>query len=326
MAMKEFYEIIRKLPSDYENMAMTVIEGEALGEKLILSRGKVVYESKEGLFSSREALKFYSERIQGDKKLVICGGGHISIPLITMGKLLGFHVTVIEDRVLYADNARRAKADRVICDSFQKALEGIEGDSNSYFIIVTRGHRHDQVCLEEIIKKNNGYIGMIGSKLRVKKVKEELIARGVPNEALEKVYSPIGLKIGAETPEEIAVAIMAEIIQVSKKVKEVGGYSKEILSAILAEDGENKILATIIRRKGSAPRGVGAKMLIYKDGRILGTIGGGCVEGDITTKARFQLLDGDKAPKIYKVDMTGTDAEEEGMVCGGTVDILLEWV
>ncbi len=324
--MKEFYEILRNLPSDYENMAMTVIEGEALGEKVILSRDNLIYESKEGLFSSREGLKFYSERIQGDKKLVICGGGHISIPLITMGKLLGFHVTVIEDRVLYADNARRARADRVICDSFQKALEGIEGDCNSYFIIVTRGHRHDQVCLEEIIKKNNGYIGMIGSKLRVKKVKEELVAKGIAKEALDKVYSPIGLKIGAETPEEIAVAIMAEIIQVSKSIREAGGYSKEILSAILDEDGENKILATIIRRKGSAPRGVGAKMLIYKDGRILGTIGGGCVEGDITIKARFQLLDGDKAPKIYKVDMTGTDAEEEGMVCGGTVDILLEWV
>ncbi|WP_426348619.1 XdhC family protein [Alloiococcus sp. CFN-8] len=324
--MKEFFRVLRDLSSDYENMAMTVIEGEALGEKLILSRGNLVYESKEGLFSLREGLKLYSERIQGDKKLVICGGGHISIPLITMGRLLGFHVTVIEDRILYADNARRAKADRVICDSFQKALQEIDGDASSYFIIVTRGHRHDQDCLEEIVKKNNGYIGMIGSKLRVKKVKEELIARGIPEEALDKVYSPIGLKIGAETPEEIAVAIMAEVIQVSKALREAGGYSKELLSSILEEDGEDKILATIIKRKGSAPRGVGAKMLIFKDGRTLGTIGGGCVEADIITKARYQLLDGDKAPRIYKVDMTGADAEEEGMVCGGTVDILLEWV
>ena len=324
--MKEFYKILRDLSSDYENMAMTVTRGESLGEKVILSKGKPVYESKKGLFDSLEDLKFYSERIQGDKKLIICGGGHISIPLITMGKLLGFHVTVIEDRILFADNARRAKADRVICDSFQKALNEIEGDSNSYFIIVTRGHRYDQVCLEEIVKKNNGYIGMIGSKLRVKKVKEELIDKGISKEALEKVYTPIGLKIGAETPEEIAVAIMAEIIMVSKSVREYGGYSKELLSAILAEDLENKILATIIERKGSAPRGVGAKMLIYKDGKTLGTIGGGCVEADIITKARFQLLDGDRVPKIYKVDMTGADAEEEGMVCGGTVDILLEWV
>ncbi len=324
--MKEFYKILRDLSSDYENMAMTVTRGESLGEKVILSKGKPVYESKKGLFDSLEDLKFYSERIQGDKKLIICGGGHISIPLITMGKLLGFHVTVIEDRILFADNARRAKADRVICDSFQKALNEIEGDSNSYFIIVTRGHRYDQVCLEEIVKKNNGYIGMIGSKLRVKKVKEELIDKGISKEALEKVYTPIGLKIGAETPEEIAVAIMAEIIMVSKSVREYGGYSKELLSAILAEDLENKILATIIERKGSAPRGVGAKMLIYKDGKTLGTIGGGCVEADIITKARFQLLDGDKGPRIYKVDMTGADAEEEGMVCGGTVDILLEWV
>ena len=324
--MREFYKILRDLSSDYENIAMTVIEGEALGEKVILSRGKPVYESREGLATSGKALKFYSERIQGDRKLVICGGGHISIPLITMGKLLGFYVTVLEDRVLYADNARRAKADRVICDSFEKALQEIEGDFNSYFIIVTRGHRHDQTCLEEIIKKQNGYIGMIGSKLRVKKVKEELIARGISKEALDKIYSPIGLKIGAETPEEIAVAIMGEIIMVSKDKREAQGYSKEILSAILDDDKEDKVLATIIERKGSAPRGVGAKMLIYRDGRALGTIGGGCVEGDIITKARFQLIDGDRAPRIYKVDMTGADAEEEGMVCGGTVNILLEWV
>ncbi len=324
--MKEFYKILRDLSSDYENIAMTVTDGEALGEKVILSKGKPVYESKQGLFTSGVDLKFYSERIQGDKKLVICGGGHISIPLITMGKILGFHVTVIEDRILYADNARRARADRVICDSFQKALQEIDGDSNSYFIIVTRGHRYDQVCLEEIIKKSNAYIGMIGSKLRVKKVKEELLVKGISKESLEKIYSPIGLKIGAETPEEIAVAIMAEIIMVSKNLREVGGYSKELLSAILQEDDEDKILATIIERKGSAPRGVGAKMLIYKDGKTLGTIGGGCVEGDIITKARFQLLEVDKTPRIYKVDMTGTDAEEEGMVCGGTVNILLEWV
>ncbi len=324
--MREFYEILRDLSSDYENVAMTVIDGEDIGEKAIFSRGELLYESKKGVFTSKEILNFYTERIQGDKKLIVCGGGHISIPLITMGKLLGFQVTVIEDRILYADNARRAKADKVICDSFQKALQRIEGDSNSYFIIVTRGHRHDKICLEEIINKNNAYIGMIGSKLRVKRVKEELLNKGASKEVLDGIYSPIGLKIGAETPEEIAVAIMAEIIMVSKNVGESGGYSRELLSAILKEEQEEKILATIIERKGSAPRGVGAKMLIYKDGKTLGTIGGGCLEADIINNARYKLLEGDETPGIFKIDMTGEDAEEEGMVCGGTVDILLEWV
>ena len=220
--MREFYEILRDLSSDYENVAMTVIDGEDIGEKAIFSRGELLYESKKGVFTSKEILNFYTERIQGDKKLIVCGGGHISIPLITMGKLLGFQVTVIEDRILYADNARRAKADKVICDSFQKALQRIEGDSNSYFIIVTRGHRHDKICLEEIINKNNAYIGMIGSKLRVKRVKEELLNKGASKEVLDGIYSPIGLKIGAEPPEEIAVAIMAEIIMVSKIVGESG--------------------------------------------------------------------------------------------------------
>ena len=122
-------------------------------------------------------------------------------------------------------------------------------------------------------------------------VKEELFEQGHEREKLDEVYTPIGLKIGAETPEEIAVSVMAEIIQVKHEKAEGCGYSKELLEALCDEDckKQKKVLATIISRKGSAPRGVGTKMLILEDGTLIDTIGGGCAESDVITKALLMM-------------------------------------
>ena len=134
---------------------------------------------------------------------------------------------------------------------------------------------------------------------------------------------PIGLKIGAETPEEISVAVMAEIIEVKSK-RGVGGFGKEILDNILADDREEMVIATIISRKGSAPREAGTKMLIRKDGSIVGTIGGGCIEGSVIAKGRRMLGNEEDNFALVDVDMTNEAAEDEGMVCGGTVKVMLE--
>lgn len=251
----------------------------------------------------------------------------MSIPVIQMGKMVGFKVTVLEDRPMFADNARRAGAHEVICESFEEGLKNIEGDEGTFFVIVTRGHRYDQVCLENIVRKKHAYIGMIGSRKRVALVKETVIAGGADPEVVDKVYTPIGLRIGAETPEEISIAIMAEIIEVKNKNKGVGGYPKEIIRSILEEKEEmHKVLATIVARKGSAPRGVGAKMMIRPDGSCIGTIGGGCVEADIVRRALVMIREQETEPKLCNVDITGRFAEEDGMVCGGIIDVLLELV
>lgn len=123
------------------------------------------------------------------------------MPVIQLGAMMEFTVTVLEDRPLYANNARRAGAHQVICDSFENGLDQIEGSKDTYFVILTRGHRYDQVCLERIAKMPHAYIGMIGSRKRVAKVKEVLIENGTDPEVLNQVYTPIGLNIGAETPE-----------------------------------------------------------------------------------------------------------------------------
>lgn len=342
--MGNLYELIKKSDANQKYLVATVVEGEHLGEKVFVSLDKIVYETGKSSFLKQhieiilkqletgvitvDGNRIFCEILQPDKKLVICGAGHVSIPIIKIGLIADFSVSVIEDRFTFANDALRAGANQVICEPFEQGLKKIVGDENTYFVIVTRGHRYDQICLEGIIKKENAYIGMIGSKVRVKNVKDELAQKGVDLEKLEKVHTPIGLKIRAETPVEIAISIMAEIVQEKNRKKQSSGYSKIIIETLNAveESSERKVMATIISRKGSAPREVGTKMLIYPDGRTVESLGGGCAEADIKIRA-LSMLNSDKAKsELHRVDMTGWQAEEEGMVCGGIIEVFLESV
>ncbi|MDO5100935.1 MAG: XdhC family protein [Eubacteriales bacterium] len=269
-----------------------------------------------------EGEQWFLEQLGSRPKLYICGGGHVSMPIIGLARTLGFWVTVLEDRPYFADRARAAGADAVICEDFTVALRQIEGDADSYFVIVTRGHRFDQVCLREILAKPSAYVGMMGSKRRVAIVKQELAAEFAA-ERVAAVHAPIGLAIHAETPEEIAVSIMAELIAVKNSRFRTEGFTEEVREALLKN--EAKVLATIISRRGSAPRAIGTKMVVFADGSIRGTVGGGCAEAEVIREARMMLLRGD-APKLFRVDMTADQAEEEGMVCGGVIEVLAEVV
>lgn len=345
----DFYEAIDEINPNQRNLAMTVLEGEYLGEKALFTDDRLVWTSgKPGFFQLHiqefekiehgetlevsqgilviDGTRVFCELLGTGKKFVICGGGHVSVPIIQMGLMIGCHITVLEDRPKFADNARRAGASKVICEPFEEGLKQIKGDGDTFFIIVTRGHRYDQVCLENIARKPHAYIGMIGSRMRVKKVKEAVIEKGCAPDVVNRIYSPIGLNIRAETPEEIGIAILAEIIEVKNKEKRSFGYPKEIIHAILNKDTmqKQKVMATIIDRKGSAPRGIGTKMLVLSDGVCVGTIGGGCVEADILQKALLMIRSGEMRPQLCHIDMTGQDAEDEGMVCGGVIDVLLE--
>ena len=336
----EFTEALLSTDKSKENIVITIVSGSNINSKIILSDNEIIYsnnhninwkpviqaipENKKSQLISLDDEKIYIEFLRKANNVVVCGAGHISISIIKMCKLLDLPVTVIDDRITFTDNAVREGADNVICEAFEKALDKIEGDNGTYFIIVTRGHRYDQICLQKIIEKENAYIGMIGSRLRVKKVLDYLEEQGISREKLNRVYTPIGLYIGAETPAEIAVAIMAQVIEVKNKVKGSGSYSDEIINAITDENTRNipKAQVTIVSRKGSAPREVGTKMIVMKDGTMIGTIGGGCVEADLR-QAAFQCIENNEC-RLIQVDMTGSEAEDEGMVCGGIVEIYVE--
>lgn len=347
--MIELYERIREFGSSRLSMVLTAIDPELLGEKALFSEGEILWEALDGGFFSQNVIeaaalhetgvfciggkRVFCELTGHGKRMVICGGGHVAIPVIKIARIVGFEVTVIEDRAQFAQNAHEAGADHVICNAYDAALDEIEGDSDTYFVIVTRGHRHDQACLEKIAFKPHAYIGMIGSRRRTRMVMDLLAERGVSREVLDRVYTPIGMDIGSETPEEIAVAVLAEVIQVKNRSQRAGGYPKEILRAILGDEPlpgvvpgpeKSRALATIVNRDGSAPREAGSKMVVYEDGTIAGTVGGGLSEAETICKAVAMLQAGEKRPFLLHSDMTNEKAEEEGMVCGGIMDIIIE--
>jgi xanthine dehydrogenase accessory factor len=145
--------------------------------------------------------------------MLIAGAGHIAVPLAQMGAMLGFRVVVVDDRPVFANSERFPDADEVIAAPFGEALAGHPFDERTYVTIMTRGHAHDLECLLEVIDKPVAYIGMIGSRRRVKGVLEMVREKGHSEELLARVHAPIGLDIGARTPEEIAVSVMAEVVQ-----------------------------------------------------------------------------------------------------------------
>jgi xanthine dehydrogenase accessory factor len=143
---------------------------------------------------------------------VVVGAGHIGRSLVQLADFLDFHVVVIDDREDFADPERLREADEVLCMDYEAALDGLDIDANTSIVMVTRGHKQDELALRHALGRGAGYIGMIGSKRRTTAVLEHLLEDGFDSEELQRVRTPIGLDIGAETPEEIAIAIMAEVI------------------------------------------------------------------------------------------------------------------
>jgi xanthine dehydrogenase accessory factor len=147
--------------------------------------------------------------------MLIVGAGHIAVPLAQIASLCDFAVTVLDDRPSFASKTRFPTARKVIAGPLRETVRDLPMDHDSYIVLVTRGHSHDVECLLEVLDRPVAYIGMIGSQRRVdavfKLLEEEM---GIDPAKFDRVYAPIGIAIGAHTPAEIAVCIMAEVINV----------------------------------------------------------------------------------------------------------------
>ena len=163
-----------------------------------------------------DAYEVMLEIIEAPVTLLICGGGHIGLSLATIGEHVGFSVAVMDDREIYANRERFPMADRVMSGDFAEMLADFPIGSNTYIVMVSRGHKQDETCLRSVVDRGAAYVGMIGSKRRVSTVLRHLAEEGIDLAALERVYTPIGFDLGAETPEEIAVSIIAELIAVRR--------------------------------------------------------------------------------------------------------------
>lgn len=150
-------------------------------------------------------------------KLLIVGGGHIAYELYKLGKFLDFYTVIFEDRPEFASKERFPQADDIKLGDIETILQEYPIDESCYIVIVTRGHADDEKALKTVINRNARYVGMIGSRKKVSFIKEKLRSEGVREEELAQVYAPIGLDLGGDTPAEIAISIMAEILLVKNK-------------------------------------------------------------------------------------------------------------
>ena len=172
-------------------------------------------------------LEVFVEPVIPPAGLYIFGGGHVALSLCKVACLAGFEVTVIDDRGSYANRERFPEAGQVIAADFEAATATLQPSASSFLVIVTRGHRDDMRVLGWAVKTPARYIGMIGSRRKVLSIYGELEKAGIDRGLFERVHAPIGLEIGAITPEEIAVAIVAEMIAVRRNVT-VAGKSKAV--------------------------------------------------------------------------------------------------
>ncbi|MBM2811143.1 MAG: hypothetical protein HW416_1902 [Chloroflexi bacterium] len=161
-------------------------------------------------------VEIFFDVLEPTPQLVIIGAGHIAVPLATYGKILGFEVVVLDDRDKYASVERFPTADRVIAADFGKTLQGFPLTRSSYVVIITRAHTYDEESLRIILDRQWAYLGMIGSRRRVQTVLRILGAEGFDEERLRMIRAPIGLDLASETPEEIALSIMAEVVAVRR--------------------------------------------------------------------------------------------------------------
>lgn len=259
------------------------------------------------------------EQLRAAPELVILGGGHISQPLCAMAAITGMHVTVVDDRAAFAQAERFPQAARVVCGAFAEVLAREAFSPSAFFVIVTCGHAADTACLEKILTLPRRYVGMIGSRRKVAQAMEEMRALGFADETLREVHAPIGLPIGAQTPAEIAVSILAEIISVLRAPGESCALEEDVARAIRDGRARGGKLFTILEKRGSAPRGPGARMLVLPDGSTLGTIGGGSAE--YACIARAVECMGKPGCEVMELEVKSV-----GMTCGGTIRVLMETI
>lgn len=158
--------------------------------------------------------RIFWDRVVNTSRAVVFGGGHISQPLVQILSLLDFRVTVVDDRPEFANWARFPGAQNVICESFRKVLQEVTIDEETAVIIVTRGHQYDMDCLRATMGSCARYLGMIGSRRRIREIINLLREEGAPEDLSRRLRAPIGLDLNAQTPAEIAVSIAAEVVAV----------------------------------------------------------------------------------------------------------------
>lgn len=335
--MDNLYQMISEREPHQMVHVATLLEADSnYGRKAIFIDGILTASNDDALFGSlRDSIclsdqnqiiqtdfgPVFVEYLVSQAKVVIMGAGHVGLAMVKQMKALDFLVEVVDDREELLDLARTCGADTCIGGDFFEALNQLSSGPHVYYVIMTRGHLMDEAALLTLVKKPHAYLGMMGSRSRIKATKQNLVGSGLDLEAWGKIHSPIGLAIKAKTPAEIAVSVAAEIIEVKNAHFVEMGYTEDLVRARLDRPGPMGQV-TVIHVEGSTPRGVGAKMLLTEDGQHFGTVGGGLSE-KITSDKAFEVIRSGQG-EIYVHDMTKQSAGTPDMICGGRMHFLIE--
>ncbi len=271
--------------------------------------------------------KEYDRRFLPKARLIILGGGHVAKYICQIAAIAGFSVVVVDDREEYANATRFPDAEQTIAKSFTEAIAEIDILPSDFICIVTREHVCDMECLHALMKEvQPQYIGMMGSKRRAAGSKKKLLDEGYDPARVKAIHAPIGLSIGAVTPAEISISILAEILQVRTENSKKASYLKQTntdynVLNYLAEEGPRAILY-VLASEGSTPSKPGSVMACDESGNIRGTIGGGRGEYAAIQKAISLLGTGESV--VMDIDMTAAMDTETEMECGGRMLVWIE--
>ena len=188
-------------------------------EKASLTKFTLTQEeaARDGLICGG-TVEVFVEPILPDPSLLLMGGGHLAQAIAEAAQRVSFKVSVVDDRASFANRERFPGVEETIVASFEESLDSIDVTENTFILIVTRGHGYDQVVLEKAIQTPARYIGLVGSRRKIRIILKNLLDKGIPPKTFSNLYAPIGLEIGSETPQEIAVSVIAELISLRKGV------------------------------------------------------------------------------------------------------------
>ena len=189
--------------------------------------GRVLARNRAGMFQQNETTSVFLEPMQPSPTLLIAGAGHVGQALCHLGSWLDFDIAIVDDRADFASAERLPEADEIIIGDIAEELRRYPINHLTYVVIVTRGHQHDESALHSVVESDARYIGLIGSRRKIKLIFDDLMEVGISKEHLQRVYAPIGLDINSKTVPEIAVSIAGQLIQVRNDAEKVQSFAAQ---------------------------------------------------------------------------------------------------
>ena len=188
---------------------------------------EVLENNRAVLFQENETAALFLEPLQPRPTLLIAGAGHVGQALCHLGSWLDFDIAIVDDRADFASADRLPEADKIIIGDIATELRNYPITPLTYVVIVTRGHQHDESALHSVVESNARYIGLIGSRRKIKLIFDDLLEIGIPKEKLQRVYAPVGLNINSKTVPEIAVSIVSQLIQIRNASEDVTTFDAQ---------------------------------------------------------------------------------------------------